>query len=447
MITIERPNLTDYQREYLYHPARFTIVEAGTKTGKTYSHMWWAFELWHNEEMPVGWEVWWVAPVYPQAKIAFNRIRRAIKDSPGYEFNIAELSITNPIGRLWRFKSAEKPHNLYGENVAGWVFDEFTRARPDALTALRSTLTHTRGKGKMIGNYIGESNWGHQLALSHASDKEWAYFKVPATKAVQAGILEQDEVDQAQRDLPSWQFMALYMCQGSADPLQMIRPEAINDLWTNTVEDGDRCITADIAGHGRDKTVIGRWCGMRLEEVHVMEDSPLPKVLASIETIKKVHRVKASNIAIDTTGVGSGLGDMIQGVYRFEGAGKVIDTKKTGVSFGNLRAQCYYTLADMVNAGDIAISPACDAIREHLGVELEFVKRRDDVTDGKLYIIKKEEVKAALNRSPDYADMMMMRMALHLKGLAGVGTEALRNKGRRYRRDAFREAVTNTFGS
>ena len=73
-ITIKRPNLTSYQKKFLYNGSRFTITEASTKVGKTFSHIWWIFEQAHEPWNKENYNHGWVAPVYAQAKIAFNRM-------------------------------------------------------------------------------------------------------------------------------------------------------------------------------------------------------------------------------------------------------------------------------------------------------------------------------------------------------------------------------------
>ncbi|HVI80408.1 MAG TPA: hypothetical protein VM715_20095, partial [Candidatus Acidoferrum sp.] len=47
--------------------------------------------------------------------------------------------------------------------------------------------------------------------------------------------------------------------------------------------------------------------------------------------------------------------------------------------------------------------------------ELEHVKRRDPDKDGKLKVLQKDEIKELLGRSPDFADMLMMRMFFELQ--------------------------------
>lgn len=216
-LTVKKPNLTSYQKKMLYGEERFTITEASTKVGKTFSHLWWLFELAlaSNKE---GANFWWVAPVYPQAEIAFNRLRRTIAQYGVFQVNISKLSITCPNGAVIMFKSAEKPDNLYGEDVYAVVFDEFTRARQEAWHAIRSTLTKTKGKCKLIGNAKGKKNWGYLLgAKARAGEPNYAYFRVTAYDAANEGIIGIEEIEQAKRDLPERVFKELYLAEPQED--------------------------------------------------------------------------------------------------------------------------------------------------------------------------------------------------------------------------------------
>ena len=59
---------------------------------------------------------WWLAPVYPQARIAFRRMRRGLPQDL-FTANESELTIRLVNGATVAFKSGEKPDNLYGEDV------------------------------------------------------------------------------------------------------------------------------------------------------------------------------------------------------------------------------------------------------------------------------------------------------------------------------------------
>lgn len=221
-INYSRPFLYKYQRAILDHPARFTVTEAATKVGKTASHIIWLFE--QALICKTGQSVWWVAPTAGQAKIAYDRMKAQITDKRIFKANETNKVITLITGAKIEFKTAEKPDNLYGDDVYAAVFDEFTRAREASWHALRSTLTSTGGKCKFIGNVKGRKNWGHVMAMkAKAGQPGYAYFKITAYDAANEGMLTKDgrpfidEIEEAKRDLPELVFNELYLAEASED--------------------------------------------------------------------------------------------------------------------------------------------------------------------------------------------------------------------------------------
>ena len=209
MIQYTRPPLPPYQKNIVDATQRYTITEATTKAGKTVSHIVWITE--QAMRAKAGQNCWWVAPVYSQAEIAFKRLKRFFTEQSVFKANESKLTITLANGAVIWFKTAEKPDNLYGEDVIAAVLDEFTRMREDAWFAIRSTLTATKGKCKFIGNVNGINNWGYKLAReAETGKKDWEYFKITADDAVKAGILDQDEIDDAKATLPRGVFNELY---------------------------------------------------------------------------------------------------------------------------------------------------------------------------------------------------------------------------------------------
>jgi hypothetical protein len=95
------------------------------------------------------------------AVIAFKRMKRGIP--PYFVRKVisgkGDEHIVLLNGAVIRFKSAEVPDNLYGEDVWAAVLDEASRMRADAFYAIRSTLTATRGPLRIIGNVKGRKNW------------------------------------------------------------------------------------------------------------------------------------------------------------------------------------------------------------------------------------------------------------------------------------------------
>ena len=203
-----RPWLYFKQLNALFNDSRYSIIEASTKSGKTVGALAWLFEL--AIQGKSGRNYWWIAPVYPQAEIAYRRLKKAIPQEI-YTANESKLTITLFNGAVIWFKSAEKPDNLYGEDVWGAVIDEATRAREEAWHAIRSTLTATQGPIRIIGNVKGRKNWAYVLARrAESGEPNMSYHRITCADAIEAGIITQDEVDDARRQLPEDVFKELY---------------------------------------------------------------------------------------------------------------------------------------------------------------------------------------------------------------------------------------------
>lgn len=198
-------------------PARYAIIEASTKAGKTAGCLAWFAEQAHFEG-GVNKNFWWVAPVYAQAKIAYRRMKAGLKKG-SFVANETELTIklrkTKSV--MW-FKTAEKPDNLYGEDVYAAVVDEASRCKEEAWIALRSTLTATRGNVRIIGNVKGRNNWHYKLARkAEAGAPGYSYAKLTAYDAVAGRVLRKSEVDDAKRLLTEAVFNELYLAIPSDD--------------------------------------------------------------------------------------------------------------------------------------------------------------------------------------------------------------------------------------
>lgn len=211
----ERPWLYPKQQAAIFCKERIGVVEASTKAGKTVGCIAWLTEAaWRGR---AGQNFWWIAPIYPQAKIAFRRLKRALP--PGtFTTNESELTITLLNGAVIWFKGADKPDSLYGEDVYACVIDEASRCKEESWYAVRSTLTATRAPVRIIGNVKGRKNWAYQIARkAEAGEPGMHYAKITAKDAVLGGVLAQEEIEDARRQLPENVYRELYEAEPSDD--------------------------------------------------------------------------------------------------------------------------------------------------------------------------------------------------------------------------------------
>jgi phage FluMu gp28-like protein len=304
-IQYKRPFVTDYQRRILDSHARYTITAAATKVGKTASHIIWLFE--QALTLKENQSVWWVAPVYQQAEIAFRRMRNQVTVRDFFKVNESKLRLTLPTGGIIEFKSADKPDNLYGDDVYAAVFDEFTRAREDAWFALRSTLTKTEGKAKLIGNVKGKKNWGYKLSeRARMGEPNYGFFKITAYDAVNAGVLKLEEVEQAKRDLPQHIFSELYLAEPTEDGSNPFGLSYISQCIAPISTANTEWFGIDLAKYSDYTVIIGLDA-----EYRVCYFDRFQKDWAQTEQhiIRVVGQTPA---AIDSTGVGDPIVEKIQ---------------------------------------------------------------------------------------------------------------------------------------
>lgn len=190
------------------------------------------------------------------------------------------------------------------------------------------------------------------------------------------------------------------------DPATLCEYNKIVDLFSNDFEHlkGKKYITADIARLGSDKIVIGSWEGWRVK-IKVYEKKRITESYGYIQEIKKRDGVPLSNVICDEDGVGGGLVDMLHCVGFVNNS-----SPKRGENYENLQAQCAFKLAERINENGIFVDCDDPDIRDAIIEELEQLKQKNMDADGKKGIVGKDQVKKMIGRSPDYRDMLLMRM-------------------------------------
>lgn len=164
-----------------------------------------------------GQNFWWVAPTFPVSRIAFTRMKRAIPKGL-YHANESDYTLTLVNGAILWFKSGDKPDTLYGEDVYAAVIDEASRVKEDSWWAIRSTLTATEGPIRIIGNVKGRKNWFFKLARKAQEGRpNMEYHKMTAYDAVEGGVLNPQEIEDARDVLPEAVFKELYDAEASDD--------------------------------------------------------------------------------------------------------------------------------------------------------------------------------------------------------------------------------------
>lgn len=185
------------------------------------------------------------------------------------------------------------------------------------------------------------------------------------------------------------------------------------DVKENSDEKEEYYISVDPARLGKDKTIIMVWKNLEVIEIITYNKNTIDVLLDKVKLLQVKYGVLPKNIIVDSDGVGGGLSDMLKGCIAFQNNSTPISKE----NYKNLKTQCYYKLADLINAGKITIRGFTIEQKNEIIQELEQVKRDKVDSDTKLSIVGKDEIKAAIGRSPDYSDCMMLRAWYELNNI------------------------------
>lgn len=219
-----------------------------------------------------------------------------------------------------------------------------------------------------------------------------------------------------ERYLGNWEY--------DDNPNKLIQQDALDAIFSNThvsEHAGGAYLSADIAGLGSDLFVIGVWKGFALVDFVAMEKSNGPEIVNTIRSLATKHSVPGFRIVYDADGIGSALAGFFPQAVSFnanspaKSAVGLESWAKLKENYKNLKAQCSYRLAKLVNAGLIQVACETGQYRERMRNDIDSLQADNSGADLKLSVLGKDKVKATLGRSPDFLDMFVMRMYFTLK--------------------------------
>lgn len=194
------------QREVIESPARFKVLNAGRRWGKTKIG---AKLLIDSARAKDNQLTWWVAPTYRIVKRGYRQVLRQIprellKYDPPPETNFDAgrpiiLQLKN--GSTIEFYSAERPAGMLGEGVDFAVLDE-AALMPSTVweQIVRPTMMDTGGRGLLISTPRGR-NWFYKrwLAGQDPANDAWDSWTFPSRTNP---YLEPGEIEEIIAELP-----------------------------------------------------------------------------------------------------------------------------------------------------------------------------------------------------------------------------------------------------
>ena len=354
----------------------------------------------------------------------FFDIASSLKITHLYNYNANEKVIKFYNGSeivlkdLFLYPSDPNFDSLGSLEITGAFIDECNqvveKAKNVVMSRMRYKLNEYDLTPKMLMTCNPSKNWVYHTFYKPYKDNTLPKYR----KFIQALLSDNKHVHKsygeslAKLDEASKQRLLFGNWEYDSDLSKLFSYESLTNLFTNEfVEYGTNFITADIARFGVDKTIIGIWNGWRLEKVITLEQSDIVNTANIIREEATKNLIPMSSVVVDEDGIGGGVKDILrcQGFVNNSTPIKVEGQKE---NFQNLKSQCYFKLADKVRDNEVYIKD--QSIRDILIQELEQIKQKDMDKDGKKAIIPKDQIKDLIGRSPDYADMLMMRVYFDL---------------------------------
>ena len=198
---VKLPELHSGQLDVASSDARFKVLVAGRRWGKTRLGVWLCIA-----KAMQGKRTWWVAPTYAMALEGWKEIRTLGVDY-GCVVKEYEKTLYTPTGGQVTVRSADNPDRLRGAGLDYIVLDECAYIKEDVWKeVLRPTLTERRGGALFISSPKGY-NWFSRLYDDAEKYKDWSRWQLPTSTNP---FVPLEELDVARREIGSFLYSQEY---------------------------------------------------------------------------------------------------------------------------------------------------------------------------------------------------------------------------------------------
>ncbi len=421
--------------------ARFTVERCGRRFGKTtvktermlFRGISRAIKLARQIKNR---SVIFIAPTQKQARtIVWEAFKNRLNGIG--EFNESRLEIKVPTeegGISTIFVGGwENRENYRGmPNVVHLEFDELDTMKDFFIgwqEIFRPMLIDTGGSAGFGGTPQKENPNLRRLEKQYKDDPEWDFFHYTSWDNPH---ITRPELEKAKAEMDSSTYKQEVMAEYVDHAGSLFAYTALLDVFTNTItKDNEKYLIVDIADDGSDKTVFNFFQGLESYRIEQFARLNTEGIINQIREYAAEDHIPYSQIAVDAIGVGAGVASssLLDGIVGYKSSFSPIKTdidptrlpnvhytlNATLVSeYANLRSQCVFILAGLVNDHKIACKVPDIRIKERVIEELALYQ---DVSkgDGKRLATQKDDIKALLGRSPDISDTFIMRMFFEVK--------------------------------
>lgn len=213
---VKLPQLHSGQIDVAQSNARFKVLVAGRRWGKTRLGVWLCLA-----KAMQGKKTWWVAPTYSMANEGWKEIRRLGVDY-GVIVKEGERTIFTPTGGYVTVRTADNPDRLRGAGLDFIVLDECAYIKEATWKeVLRPTLTERQGGALFISTPKGY-NWFARIFDEAESLDDWDRWQKPTSTNP---LVPAPELEIAKKEIGSFLFSQEYEAEFIEQKGGLFKPE------------------------------------------------------------------------------------------------------------------------------------------------------------------------------------------------------------------------------
>ena len=235
-------SLFPWQQEVWEDKARFKVVAAGRRTGKSRLA---AFKLIVNALQANKGHVFYVAPTQGQARDIMWQTLLEVGHPviSGSHINNLQIKLIN--GATISLKGADRPETMRGVSLKYLVMDEYADMKPSVWEQiLRPALADQKGGALFIGTPMGRNHF-YDLYQYGSSGQDSAYKSWHFT-SYDNPMLDPQEIETAKKSMSSFAFRQEFMASFEAQGGELFKDEWV--VFDEEEPDGDYFIAIDLAG-------------------------------------------------------------------------------------------------------------------------------------------------------------------------------------------------------
>ena len=417
--------LHDKQKDVVRSKARFKIVRAGRRSGKSSLQV---EDMSYTAVKEKDSPVFYIAPTQIQARaIIWEALKAKLALISEVNESRLEMKVPTQDGgySLITVAGWENRENFRGRKAKKIYFDELDTMKDFFIgwqEIFRPALTDLKGEAMFSGTPKKENPNLKRLEKMAETDPDYEAFHFTTSDNPH---IPKEEIYKAKEELDYNTFRQEYLAEYIENQGSLFKFTALVDVFSNTItKENSKYLTVDIADDGSDKTIFAFWDVLEEYRREEFERLNTEGIIQKIREYASLEKIPYSQIAVDAVGVGAGVASssLLDGIIGFKGSFAPIKTDDNIVmpnvsilkvanlvsDYKNLRSQCVFTLADLVNNHKIA-SKVTGRQKENVIEELQHYQ---DVSagDGKRMATQTEDIKAIIGRSPDNASTWLMRM-------------------------------------